>query len=293
MDIGGPGRRLIVTALLAGAALSCAPSPAAASSPLNSYDVSGSSRTAPAAAPLFLHQAATATAQEEYAALFAGLARQALADARLAARMPCLPHWLAGSDHVVVAVSPAGAAAGLAAGDRLERIGTTALTGRAGGMWDTAIRALESGPSYAVDVGRGGTTVALTLPCAPEAARALHEAERAMWTAVTLRLWDDCIARGRDMIRAFGANFSPPLMIMTRCASARTGAPDGELTYALGSALLDEMVAHPAPSTDQREQLLLTLRDLDAIRRAGGNDYASRLRDSMSKRGVPPPAPMP
>lgn len=226
---------------------------------------------------------------EEYTAIFVDLATQALANPRLASPMPCLPHWLAGNDHVVVAVSEAGAAAGLRAGDLLRRIGQTPLTGRSDGVWDVAMRALESGAAvYTTEVAREGFTVTLALPCDAERARRLHAAERAMWTAVTSRDWQGCIDRGRDMIAAFGGDFSPPLMIMGRCASARSGVPDGALTSALGHALLSELIAHPDPPSDLREQLSLVLQDLDAIRRAGGDDYAGRLRARMAALGVNP-----
>jgi hypothetical protein len=226
---------------------------------------------------------------DEYTGLFVSLARQALADPRLASPMPCLPHWLAANDHVVVAVSSAGAGAGLERGDTLERIGDTELTGRVDGVWDVAMRTLRVGPaSYAVAVARDGTTVRLILPCRFELARQLHRAERSMWTAVTQRDWSGCIQGGNDMIRAFGGAFSPPLMIMTRCASAARGDADAALTSALGHALLQEMVAHPNPSPDLREQLFLTLRDLDVIRLSGGDDYATTLRASMAKVGVQP-----
>ena len=227
---------------------------------------------------------------EEYTALFVSLARQALAHPRLATAMPCLPHWVAGSDHVIVALSADGAGAGLVGGDILRRIGGTALTGRAGGMWDVAMRGLPHGAqTYAVTVDRRGATVSLTLPCRPDLAQGFHDAERSMWTAVTRRDWRACIERGNDMIRAFGRALSPPLMIMTRCASATTGQPHAALTDALARALLQEMVAHPDPSPDLREQLFLTLQDLDAVARSGGPDYATALRATMAAMGVAAP----
>ena len=227
---------------------------------------------------------------DEYTALFVSLAQQALAHPRLASAMPCLPHWVAGSDHVIVAVSADGAGAGLDGGDTLRRIGGTALTGRAGGMWDVAMRGLPDGiQTYAVTIARQGATVSLTLPCRPDLAQRFHDAERSMWTAVTRRDWSACIERGNDMIRAFGGALSPPLMIMTRCASATTGQPDAALTNALALALLQEMVAHPDPSPDLREQLFLTLQDLDAIARSGGTDYATTLRAKMAAMGVAAP----
>lgn len=244
------------------------------------------------AAPGQLQEPARRTAElEEYSALFVSLAQQALAAPRLAAPMPCLPHWLAANDHVVVAVSSAGAGAGLERGDTLERIGDTELTGRADGVWDAAMRSMKAGPaSYAVAVARNGATVRLILPCRSELARELHRAERSMWTAIARRDWNGCLQGGDDMIRAFGVAFSPPLMIMARCASAKSGEPDAVLTSRLGHALLQEMAAHPNPSADVREQLFLTLRDLEAIARAGGPDYAMPLRAAMAELGVEPPA---
>ncbi len=221
---------------------------------------------------------------EEYTGLFVSLARQALADSRLASPMPCLPHWLAANDHVVVAVSSAGIGAGLELGDRLERVGDTELTGRADGVWDVAMRSMRTATaSYAVAVERDGRTVRLMLPCRSELARQLHRAERSLWTAVTERDWNGCIQGGNDMIRAFGGAFSPPLMIMTRCASA-TGGDNAALTSRLGHALLQEMVAHPNPSPDVREQLHLTLRDLETV--SGGEDYAATLRTRMAELGA-------
>lgn len=227
---------------------------------------------------------------EEYTALFVSLARQALAHPRLGSPMPCLPHWVAGNDHVVVAVSAAGTSAGLERGDTLQRIGDTALTGRADGVWDVAMRALNGGSaSYAVAVAREGKTVWLLLPCRSGLARQFHQAERSMWTAVTRRDWSGCIEAGNGMIRAFGGALSPPLMIMTRCASATSGEPHPALTNDLAHALLQEMVAHPSPSPDLREQLFLTLRDLDAVARSGGEDYATALRATMAALGVEAP----
>jgi hypothetical protein len=228
---------------------------------------------------------------QEYIGLFVSLAQQALAHRRLASPMPCLPHWVAANDHVVVAVSAAGASAGLQRGDTLQRIGDTALTGRADGVWDVAMRALNGkAASYALAVARNGKTMWLTLPCRSLLARQFHQAERSMWEAVTQRAWNTCVERGNDMIRAFGAALSPPLMIMTRCASATTGQPHPALTNTLAHALLQEMVAHPSPSPDVRDQLLLTLGDLDAIRRAGGEDYATALRAAMAALSVDAPA---
>src|SRR5687768_2069269 len=93
-------------------------------------------RTAACVAVLSLAVAVPAAAQspaDEYATLFATLAEQALRDPRLAAPMPCLPHWLAGIDHLIVAVSADGGRAGLERGDSLRRIGTVALTGSGAG----------------------------------------------------------------------------------------------------------------------------------------------------------------
>jgi hypothetical protein len=105
--------------------------------------------------------------------------------------------------------------------------------------------------------------------------------------AVAHRDWNACVDRGREMIQAFGADFSPPLMLMTRCiAATRAGAADPALTNRLALALLDELVAHPKPSPDLREQLFLTLRDLEMIRRAGGEDFATALREKMNASGV-------
>jgi len=158
-------------------------------------------------------------------------------------------------------------------------------------VWDVAMRTMKSGAaSYAVAVARDGTTVRLVLPCRSELARQLHRAERSMWTAVAERDWDGCIQGGNDMIRAFGGTFSPPLMIMTRCASATSGEADAALTSTLGHALLQEMVAHPNPSPDLREQLFLTLRVLEGIRLSGGEDYATGLRARMAELGMETPA---
>lgn len=228
---------------------------------------------------------------DEYRMLLVGLARQVLAGERLAHPLPCLPHWMAGADHVVVAVSAPGAVAGLGPGDTLERIDDTALTGRPGALWDAVLRRMAPGSSsYTVEVSRGGAARQLTLPCSPARAVRLHDAERAMWTAVTRRDWTACRAHGQEMIDAFGAPFSPPLLVMTRCVAAAPEA-DPALTYALATTLLDELVAHPAPSPDQREQLDMTLRTLDAT---GAGSDATALRARMAALGVtagPPAAP--
>ena len=90
----------------------------------------------------------------------------------------CLAHWLAGSDHVVVAVSAAGSTAGMERSDRLRRIGGRNLTGR-GNDWDTAMRALPRGQaSYAVDIDRKGKVLRLVLPCAAETR---HGCRRPTW----------------------------------------------------------------------------------------------------------------
>jgi hypothetical protein len=49
-----------------------------------------------------------------------------------------------------------------------------------------------------------------------------------------------------------------------------------------------EMAAHPGPQPDLREQLLLALRQLDAMHAAGGEDYATPLRADMAKLGIQP-----
>ena len=227
---------------------------------------------------------------KEYADLFVTLGEEALRQPRLASPLPCLAHWLAGSDHVVVGVSGAGAAAGLERSDTLRRIGGRVLTGRGDGLWDVAMRALATGkPTYAVDVDRHGKRLRLVLPCAADRARTLQQAEQAMWTAVTGRDWTACVKQGAEMIAAFGTAMSPPLMVMTQCATA-SGMPDAKLTAALGQALLTEMVAHPGPQPDLREQLFLTLRQLEAMHEAGDEDYATSLRAEMVRLGVEPKA---
>ena len=105
-----------------------------------------------------------------------------------------------------------------------------------------------------------------------------------MWAAVTRQDWTACLAQGREMLRAFGAAISPPLMIMAQCAAA-SGRPQPALTFDLGRALLAELTAHPQPQADLREQLFLTVRELDAASPA----YATRLREELRARGVPPP----
>jgi hypothetical protein len=223
---------------------------------------------------------------KEYADLLVTLGEEALRQPRLAAPFPCLAHWLAGSDHVVVAVSQAGSAAGLNRSDTLRRIGRRNLTGRGDGLWDAAMRALPHGqPSYAVDVDRQGKRVRLVLPCAADTATSVRQAEHAMWTAVARRDWTACRMHGAEMIAAFGASISPALLVMTQCATA-SGMPDARLTADLARALLGEMVAHPAPQPDLREQLLLTVRQLEAMHEAGDEDYAASVRAEMARLGV-------
>jgi hypothetical protein len=75
--------------------------------------------------------------------------------------------------------------------------------------------------------------------------------------------------------------------VMTQCATA-SGMPDAMLTAALARALMAELAAHPGPQPDLREQLLLALRQLDAMHAAGGEDYATALRADMAKLGIQP-----
>ena len=110
-----------------------------------------------------------------------------------------------------------------------------------------------------------------------------------MWTAVTRREWTSCVEQGAEMIASFGSAISPPLTVMTQCATA-SGMPDATLTAAFARALMAEMVAHPGPQPDLREQLFLALRQLDAMHAAGGEDYATDLRAEMAKLGVAPEA---
>ena len=150
------------------------------------------------------------------------------------------------------------------------------------------MRALPpGGPSYAVEVERSGRRLRLALPCAADDARRVQEADLAMWTAVTRRDWPTCLKQGGEMIAAFGTAISPPLMVMTQCAIA-SGVPDASLTATLARALIAEMVAGPGPQPDLREQLLLALRQLDAMHAAGGEDYATGLRADAARLGIKP-----
>jgi hypothetical protein len=223
-----------------------------------------------------------------FADLFVTLGEQAVRQSRLASPLPCFAHWVAGDDQVVVAVSRAGSGAGLERSDTLRRIGSRGLTGSGDGRWAPAMRALPPGqPSYAVEIDRKGERRRLVLPCAADVATRLQQADLAMWTAVTRRDWPACLEHGAEMMAAFGTPTSPPLMIMTQCATA-SGSPDAALTAALARALMAEMVAHPGPQPDLREQLLLALRQLDAMHAAGGEDYATNLRLDMVKLGIEP-----
>jgi hypothetical protein len=150
------------------------------------------------------------------------------------------------------------------------------------------MRALPQGQLfYAVEIDRNGTRLRLVLPCAADDARRLQQADLAMWTAVTRRDWPGCLKHGNEMIAAFGTPTSPPLMVVTQCATA-SGTPDASLTATLARALMAEMVAHPGPQPDLREQLLLALRQLDAMHAVGGEDYATNLRAEMAKLGIEP-----
>jgi hypothetical protein len=235
-------------------------------------------------------RAQTVDSREEYIGLFVAVASDALRDPRLTTPMPCLPHWLATDEHEIVAVSGAAASA-LRPGDRIDRVEQIRLTGQAGRTWESALRALPRGtPSYRVELTRRGAPVRATLPCRADDARRMQEAEIAMWRSVVERNWMSCRANGEEMLRVFGAPFSPPLMIMTRCAAASDDGPDAALTGTLGLALLHEMVAQAAPSPDTREQLYLTLRELDAVGGPDGAAAAAALRDEMSRLGVAVPA---
>jgi hypothetical protein len=223
-----------------------------------------------------------------FADLFVTLGEQAVRQSRLALPLPCAAHWLAGGDRVVVAVSPAGSRAGLERSDTLRRIGGRDLIGSGDDRWAPAMRALpKDRPSYAVEIDRKGIRLRLVLPCAADAAKRLQQADLAMWTAVTRRDWPACLEHGTEMIAAFGTATSPPLMVMTQCATA-SGTPDGSLTAMLARALMAEMVAHPGPQPDVRAQLLLALRQLDAMHAAGGEDYATNLRADMARLGIEP-----
>ncbi len=226
------------------------------------------------------------TYRQEYADLLVTLGEQALRQPRLTTPLPCQAHWVASDDSVVVAVSRAGAAAGLERSDTLRRIGGRDLTGQGAGRWEVAMRALPRGEaSYPVEIYRKGKRLRLMLPCAADEARRLQKADLAMWTAVTRREWTTCVEQGAEMVAAFGSAMSPPLMVMTQCATA-SGVPDASLTAALARALMAEMVAHPDPQPDVREQLFLALRQLDAMHAAGGQDYVTSLRAEMAKLGI-------
>ena len=144
------------------------------------------------------------------------------------------------------------------------------------------MRALPHGqPSYAVEIDRKGKRLHLVLPCAADDARRLQQSDLAMWTAVTRRDWPACLKHGAEMVAAFGTPTSPPLMVMTQCATA-SGRPDAALTATLARALMTEMVAHSGPQPDLREQLRLAVRQLDAMHAAGSEDYATSLRAEMA-----------
>ena len=225
---------------------------------------------------------------KEFADLLVTLGEQAVRQSRLASPLPCVAHWVAGSDRVIVAVSGADSGAGLERSDTLQRIGGRDLTGGGDASWATAMRALsQSQPSYAVEIDRKGKRLRLVLPCAADDAKRLQQADLAMWTAVTRREWPACLEHGAEMIAAFGTPTSPPLMVMTQCATA-SGRPDASLTATLARALIAEMVAHPGPQPDLREQLLLALRQLEAMHAAGGEDYATDLRADMARMGIEP-----
>jgi hypothetical protein len=223
-----------------------------------------------------------------FADLLVTLGEQALRRSRLASPLPCAAHWLAGDDQVVVAVSRAGSSAGLERSDTLRRIGGRDLTGPGDGGWATAMRALPQGqPSYAVEIDRKRKRLHLVLPCAADDATRLRDADLAMWTAVTRRDWPACLEHGAEMVAAFGTPISPPLMVMTQCATA-SGRPDAALTATLARILMAEMAAHSGPQPDLREQLRLALRQLEAMHAAGGEDYATNLRTEMAKLGIEP-----
>jgi len=225
---------------------------------------------------------------KSYADLLVTLGELAVRQSRVASPLPCAAHWLAGGDRVVVAVSRAGSSAGLERSDTLRRIGGRDLTGADDGRWAMAMRALPQGqPSYAVEIDRKGERLHLVLPCAADDARRLQQADLAMWTAVTRRDWPACLEHGAEMVDAFGTSTSPPLMVMTQCATA-SGRPNAALTATLARALMAEMVAHSGPQPDLREQLRLVLRQLDAMYAAGGEDYATSLRAEMAKLGIEP-----
>src|SRR5687768_18593868 len=59
---------------------------------------------------------------KEFADLFVTLGEQAVRQLRLASPLPCVAHWVAGGDQVIVAVSSAGSGAGLERSDTLRRI---------------------------------------------------------------------------------------------------------------------------------------------------------------------------
>jgi hypothetical protein len=225
---------------------------------------------------------------KSYVDLLVTLGELAVRQSRVASPLPCAAHWLAGGDQVVVAVSRAGSSAGLERSDTLRRIGGRDVTGPGDGRWATAMRALPQGqPTYAVEIDRKGKRLHLVLPCAADDARRLQQADLAMWTAVTRRDWPACLKHGAEMVAAFGRPTSPPLMVMTQCATA-SGRPDAALTATLARALMTEMVAHSGPQPDLREQLRLALRQLDAMYAAGGDDYATSLRAEMAKLGIEP-----
>ena len=102
---------------------------------------------------------------KEYGDLLVTLAEQAVRQPRLASPLPCVAHWLAGNDRVVIAVSRAGSSAGLERSDTLRHIGGRDLTGPGDTRWETAMRALPPNqPSYAVAIDRKGKRLRLVLP---------------------------------------------------------------------------------------------------------------------------------
>jgi hypothetical protein len=244
--------------------------------------------TQPAIATEWRAQGTLDAQLKEFADLFVTLGEQAVRRSRLASPLPCVAHWLAGGDQVVVAVSRAGSSAGLERSDTLRRIGDRDLNDPGEGRWAMAMRELPQGqPWYTVEVDRKGKRLRLVLPCAADDAKKLQQADLAIWTAVTQRDWPACITHGAEMVAAFGASTSPPLMVMTQCATA-SGRPDPALTATLARALMAEMVALSSPQPDLREQLRLALRQLDAMHAAGGEDYATSLRAEMAQLGIQP-----
>ena len=210
------------------------------------------------------------------------------------APMPCFAPWItADDDNLVRNVSPSGLNAGLRPGDVLRKVGAQVLDGSTQYEWQMAMTRMAYGlTSFFIEVTRSGKPVTLTLPCQAPIAQRLFEAERRMLTAVVQRNWNACLTSGAIVIDAYATPVSEVYSRMKSCGTMADVDDKEAAEYIFDHALaltLESQALNPKPQ-DLIEGVRDALRQLDVVRVAGGEDYASKLRAAMSDVGMSVPA---